>query len=99
MKLQVHIYWRQHDWEEKGGFIASQCPSHIYSDENHFFIKSIDVEVGEIEPITRDQVARAKVAALESERQEILAESHKKVAAIEEKIRQLSALTYEPQGA
>ena len=95
MKKTFYVYWNQWDWADKGDFEFWHVK--VAESSSRFFLKEVELEIPEIELPTRDQIARLKVTALESERQAILAETHKKVAVIEEKIRQLSALTYQPQ--
>ena len=97
MKTKFYVFWQQYSWEDEGCFIFWHCK--IMDSEDCFFIREIELEVPEIELPTREQVARMKVTALESERQAILSETHTKIAKIEEKIRQLSAITYQGEAA
>ncbi len=92
-KVTFYVYWRQYSWESEGRLAF--WDTKMRDTEDSFFIKEVELMVPEIELPSRDQIARIKVTALESERQAILAETHRKVQVFEEKIRQLSAITYQ----
>ena len=96
-KVTFYVYWRQYSWESEGRL--SFWDTKINDSEDCMFLKEVELMVPEIELPSRDQIARIKVTALESERQAILAETHRKVQVIEEKIRQLSAITYQGEAA
>lgn len=93
MKITLYAFYEQYDWENEGRFIFWHVK--VEDTDYRFFIKEVVADLPELDLPSREQVARMKVTALESERQAILAETHQKVAMIEEKIRQLSAITYQ----
>jgi hypothetical protein len=45
---------------------------------------------------TDNEIAQSMINAFEKQKQELLAETHKIVSALDDKIRQLSALEYHP---
>lgn len=99
MQVFLNVYWKQYDWEDEGRIFVSSFGPNITADKSHMFLREMEVTIPDMEAPSRDQVARMKVVALESERQTILAETHQKVAKIDEQIRQLSAITYQEEPA
>jgi hypothetical protein len=97
MKQIFYVFWQQYSWEAEGIFIFWHAK--ITDSEDCFFIREIELDIPEIELPSREQVARLKVTALESERQAILAETHRKVQVIDDKIRQLSAIEFKGESA
>jgi len=98
MKITLNVFWQQYDWHDKGVlFVVSgegEATVSVYEDKDRMFLRTVEVDIPEMEEPTRDQVARAKVAALQSERKEIMAESQMKLNAIDDKIKQLSCIEY-----
>jgi len=95
MKKTFYVFFNQYDWEPEGRIEIWHCK--VPEDNNRIFIQEIELDVPEIAIPTRDQMARYKTTVLEKERQSILAETHQKVAIIDEKIRELSAITYQEE--
>jgi len=95
MKKTFYVFFSQYDWEPEGEIQFLHCK--LPEDNNRIFIREIELDVPEIAMQTIDQIARCKVTALEKERQTILAETHQRVSIIDEKIRQLSAITYQEE--
>jgi hypothetical protein len=97
MKATLHFFWQQYDWEDVGGLFAvsgnDKIPE-VYENKDRIFLRTVEIDVPNIEEPTRDQIARAKVAALKTERQAIMAESQMKLNAIDDKIKQLSCIEY-----
>ena len=97
MKITLNVFWKQYDWEEKGEVFVISCDPEVckvYENEDRIFIRSIEVDLPDISAPSRDQIVRAKVAALQSERQSIMAESQQKLNKIDDKIKQLSCIEY-----
>ena len=59
------------------------------------FIKELEIDVPDCEVPTKEELASGMIANLKKEKNKILAETHKKVSEIEDKIMQLSAITYQ----
>jgi len=90
MKIKLYVYWQQYDFEETGKLEFWHCE--IGENTNRLFIREIEVDVPDIELPTHEQMARIKVAALQSEKKAILAECHQKISVIDDKIQQLLSL-------
>ena len=89
MKTTVHIYYQQYSWEEKGKFVIF---SWICEDTEYLtYVNSQEVEIDY--PITYDPRAQ-KVAVLEKQRQQVMADYQKSVNDINERISKLQALEY-----
>ena len=97
MKATFYVFFAQYDWEEVGKLIFWHVKVPETSDR--VFIREIELDIPDVGLPTRDQMARIKVTALESERQAILAETHRKVQVIDDKIRQLSAIEFKGESA
>lgn len=58
------------------------------------FIQELEIDVPDCEVPTKEELASGMIANLKKEKNNILAETHKKVSEIEDKIMRLSAITY-----
>ena len=94
MKITGHVYYKQYDFDDEGKIVISEFEEKYLSDGVYCFLKTVELDIDVQEP-TRAQMAIKKVTVLESERKAILAETHQKIAKIDDKIRQLSAITYQ----
>jgi len=90
MKIKLFVFVQQYDWEEQGKLLFWHVK--VKEDSNNIFVEEIEVDVPDIQLPSMEQMARLKVTALQAERQDILSETHMKVAKIDEKISQLLAL-------
>ena len=59
------------------------------------FIKELEIDIPDCEAPTKEDLASGMIANLKEEKNKILAETHKKISEIEDKIMQLSAITYQ----
>jgi hypothetical protein len=89
LKATVHVYYEQYSWEEKGKF--SVYPFKIDDDEQRSYVGQQQVEIDV--PENYDPRAQ-KVAALEKQKQKVMADYQKTVNTINEKISKLQALEY-----
>lgn len=97
MKITMHCFWQQYDWEDNGSLFVVNGDDNtrkVYERVDRTFISSVEVDMPDIDAPSRDQIASAKVAALKTERQAIMAESQMKLNEIDDKIKQLSCITY-----
>lgn len=100
MKVTLHFFWKQYDWEDVGELFAVSGDEKVpkaYESNDLIFLRTVEVDVPNIEEPTRDQISRAKVTALKTKRQAIMAESQIKLNAIDDKIKQLSCIEYKAE--
>ena len=91
MKLNttVHVYYEQYAWQEKGRFSVLSFKAD--DNENLTYVGQQEVEID----VPEDYDPRAqKVAALEKQKQKVMADFQKTVDTINEKISKLQALEY-----
>lgn len=89
IKTTVHIFYNQYHWEQKGQYIVLYAK--IDETESFTYVNSqeIEIEVPEsFDPRTR------KIAALEKQKQKVMADYQKTVTEINEKISKLQAIEY-----
>jgi hypothetical protein len=91
MKITItaHLHYLKFHWEEKGEFELFSCR---FEDEEHrTYIgeRQIEIEV----PDNYDPRAK-QIAALEKQKQKVMADSHKAITEIDGKISNLQALEY-----
>lgn len=93
MKIKLFYHWRQYEWQtvEQGELsVASyDCTRH---DQNCTLLKVEEVEVPDCIKPSEEDVRSGLVNRFEQEKQTILAETHRKVAILDEKIRQLTCI-------
>ena len=97
MKIEFNVFWKQYDFENDGRFFiisGGERNREIYEDKDCLFLKSVEVEIEDITAPSREHVAKAKVASLRADRNAIMADTQKKLNAIDDKIQQLSCLEY-----
>lgn len=92
MKREMYYHWHQYDWQDEGKISVHDCDMSEYGD--YILLKIIEVEIPDVVPPTREQVAKHKVAKLKEEKEKLRAETQIKLNVIEDKIRQLQALEY-----
>ena len=87
--ITAHLHYLKFAWEEKGEFELFSCK--LGDDEHRTYIgeREIEVEV----PDNYDPRAQ-QIAALEKQKQRVMADSHKAITEIEGKISNLQALEY-----
>lgn len=96
MKATIYVHWKQYDWEEEGELLVS---SHNMSTQtgtcaNYKLLKTEEIDF-DVTPPIREEIAKTKTDALIKQKNELLAETEIKCRHIDDKIRQLAALTYE----
>ena len=89
IKITAHIHHNQYSWDEKGEYQLfcvklDDCEHRTYVGE-----QEIEIEV----PDDYDPRAQ-KIAALEKQKQKVMAEYHKTVTEINERISKLQAIEY-----
>jgi hypothetical protein len=96
MKINLHYHWQQYDWEENGRILVTSYDA-TKVDDSCVLIKVVEVEVPDCDIPARDVVNMRRTAVLQAEKEKLQAETHIKIQAIQaidDKIRQLSALEY-----
>ena len=89
IKIKVHIHHQKYEWEDKGQYLVY---SHKFDDTDyraHICEQEIEVEV----PDDFDPRAQ-QIAALEKQKQKVMAEYQKTVTEINDRISKLQALEY-----
>jgi hypothetical protein len=87
--ITVHIHHRKYAWENKGYFFA--LPSKFDDDDSRTYVGPQEVEI----EVPDDFDPRpAQIAALDAQKQKIMADFNKSVAEINERISRLQALEY-----
>jgi hypothetical protein len=86
IKITVHLHVTKYSWQTESYF---EVFSYKISNENHSYINSQEVE---IEVPENYDPRPAQIAALEAQRQKVMAEFRKSVTDINRRISELSAL-------
>ena len=97
MKIKLYYYWQEAQWLEGGGRIdiwTRELSGALMDDR--VFLKSVEIEVPDCEAPSRETIVEKVVAGLQAQKQELLAETHQKVAKIEDRIREISCITFVP---
>ena len=89
LKTTVHIYFNQYSWETEGRF---QVFSFKIDDSEHLtYVGEQEIEIDV--PENYDPRAQ-KIAALEKQKQQVMADYHKTVMEINDRISKLQALEF-----
>ena len=89
VKVTAHVFYQKFDWEPEGEFLVFYCK---IEDSDHFtYVEEQEIEI-EV-PDNYDPRAQ-KVAALERQKQKVMADYQKTVAEINDRISKLQALEY-----
>lgn len=89
MKLTAHIHYVKYSWETEGQFYL--YGTKLKDSENCTYVCSQEVEID----VPADYDPRAQqIAALEKQKQKVMADFQKMVTDINEKISKLQALEY-----
>jgi len=89
VKVTAHIYFSKYSWEEKGEYLLFYAK--IDDSETMAHVSSQEIEV----EIPDDYDPRAQqIAALEKQKQKVMADYQKTVTEINERISKLQALEY-----
>jgi len=89
VKVTAHIYFSKYSWEEKGEYLLFYAK--IDDSETMAHVSSQEIEVD----IPDDYDPRAQqIAALEKQKQKVMADYQKTVTEINERISKLQALEY-----
>ena len=99
MKIELFYYWYAPAWGKEGGELEIQTIDYRPATSciaDRVFIKSAEVEIPDCEALTREEIAKKVVAGLQVQKQELLAEMHQKIAAIDDRIQQMRCLTFVP---
>ena len=89
VKTTVHVYHSQYSWEEKAKYAA--YPMKIDDTE---YVTCVGTQEIEIEVPDNYDPRAQKVAALEKYKQKVMADYHKTVTEINDRISKLQALEY-----
>ena len=87
IKTTVHIHYQQNSWENEGKFIVFYCHLDDTKDRTYVGAQEIEIEV----PDSYDPRAQ-QVAALEKQKQKVIADYQKSVMDINHRISKLLAL-------
>jgi hypothetical protein len=89
IKLTAHIHYSKWHWQDKGEFQIFCCK--LEDDDHRTYISEQEVEVD----VPDDYDPRAQqIAALEKQRQKVMADYQKTVTEINDRISKLKALEY-----
>ena len=89
IKTTVHIYFSKYSWEPKGEYLVLYAK--IDDTEHQTYVCSQEIEI----EVPEDFDPRAqKIAALEAQKTKAMADYHKTVTEINERISKLTALEY-----
>ena len=87
IKTTAHIYYQKYSWEEKGEFRVASCKLDDYEYRTYVGSQEIEIDI----PDNYDPRAQ-QVAALEKQKQKVMADYQKSVTEINERINKLLAL-------
>lgn len=96
MNIKLYVYWQAAEWMEGGGRFnvwESELDPKVWNDR--IFVGAVDVEIPDFEVPSKEIIAGQLTESLQAQKREILAETQVKINMIDDKIRQLAALTYE----
>jgi len=89
IKTTVHIHYSKHEWENEGEYLVYSCKLDDTSYRAHICEQKIEVEV----PDDFDPRAQ-QIAALEKQKQKVMADYQETVTEINDRISKLQALEY-----
>ena len=89
IKTTVHIHFQKYSWEEKGEFQVFCCKLDDAEHRTYVGEQEIEIEV----PDNYDPRAQ-QIAALEKQKQKVMADYQKTVTEINERISKLQALEF-----
>ena len=94
MKLKLYYYWNHPTYASKGSIEASTVDFRglAICMNQRVFIKEEEIEIPDCAEPSRNEISAELVKNLKAEKSEILAEAHKRVSQIDEKINQLLCL-------
>ena len=91
VKITAHVYYNKYSWEDNGIFQIYSFKIDDDSHRTHVCEQEVEVEV----PDNYDPRAQ-QIAALEKQKQKVMADYQKMVNDINEKISKLQAIEYTP---
>ena len=89
IKTTIHIYYSKYSWEPKGEYLVLYAKIDDSEHQNYVCSQEIEIEV----PEDFDHRAQ-QIAALEALKQKVMADYHKSVTDINDRISKLTALEY-----
>ena len=90
IKTTVHVHFLKHSWEKEGTFKVFYCQLEDTEYRAYVGLQEVEIEVPE------DYDPRAQqIAALETLKQKVMADYHKSVMEINDRISKLQALEYD----
>ena len=90
IKTTVHIHFQKNSWENEGKYIVFYCQLDDTKDRTYVGAQEIEIEV----PDDYDPRVQ-QIAALETLKQKVMADYHKSVMEINDRISKLQALEYD----
>src|SRR3990167_6804637 len=94
MLVTAYLHYTKHSYDLKGRFELWPCK--IEWDKEKMFIKEVVVSVEDTNIPTQEEINQYLVTGLKKEKENILAETHVKVAKINEQIQNLLCICYIP---
>lgn len=89
VKTTLHIYYNQFSWQDKGDYTFFSCK--LDDNESRTYVGEQEIEI----EVPDDYDPRAqKIAALEKHKQKVMADYHKTMMEINERISNLQAIEY-----
>ena len=92
MKVTAHLHYCKNSWDEEDKFELWPCKFDEQYNKDKMFIKTIEVEVEDTEVPTQEELTHWLVTGLRKQKETIQAETHQKIAALDEQIQQLLCL-------
>lgn len=91
MKIKLYLYHEQWSWESEPTIIAwhMKVPDETTGSKLRIFLCEHEVEVLDVFPLPEAEIKSIMVTGLRQEAKDLQAETHVKLAKIEEKIQQL----------
>jgi hypothetical protein len=89
IKTTIHIFYSKYSWEEKGEYLVFYAK--VDDDEHRTYVGEQEIELD----VPDDYDPRAqKIAALEKHKQKVMADYHKTMMQINERISNLQAIEF-----
>ena len=89
IKTTIHVHFQKHSWENEGKYIVFYCQLDDTKDRTYVGAQEIEIDI----PDNYDPRAQ-QIAALEALKQKVMADYHKSVTEINDRISKLLALEY-----
>lgn len=89
IKITAHVYYSKYSWQDKGEYLVFYAKIDDTESQTYVSEQQIEIEV----PDNYDPRAQ-KIAALEKHKQKVMADYHKMVTEINDRISKLQAIEF-----